>query len=378
MDARRGIKQLLATGLNLSGARQAAASVRRFKAGGRRVLVFGYHRVCTDFAAESAAAIDSCLISQATFARHVSFLSGHFELATMSRAVEVLSGNAKASRDLAVITFDDGYADVLQNALPILADVRAPATIYVSSGVVGKQGYFPHDRLYSLLTRWQGSESLLRGGATPWVRSVLANISSVPGGPHRWLHRLIAQRTPAELERLIDEMSDAAKIPSDPPASTAALGWDGVRKLAASGWEIGSHTTGHCVLSHLDSTAIEKDLKACKAAIERATKRKVAHFAYCNGYYNDAVIEALRRTGYESAVTTEDRLNHLGDDPYRIARRVLWEGSAMGAFGGPSESLIACQLDDTWSVLGFNASESGRRPMLPAATVAPERTRRLA
>jgi peptidoglycan/xylan/chitin deacetylase (PgdA/CDA1 family) len=129
---------------------------------------------------------------------------------------------------------------------------------------------------------------------------------------------------------------------------------------------LGAPTTGHFVLTHLDAEGIRRDLLACKASIESAIQRPVIHFAYCNGYYNDDVITGLQRAGFVSAVTTEDRLNRRGDNPYRIARRVLWEGATTGAVG-LSDSLLACQLDDTWSSLGFNASEPGFRAA-PART----------
>ncbi len=378
MGFRRGFKQLTAASVNLSGARHVIASVRRAAAGGRRVQVLGYHRVCDDFERESARAIESCIISRETFEHHIAFLVERFELVSMSRVVEVLNGTATAERDLTAITFDDGYADVLENALPVLQAYDATATIYVSTDIITSAGHFPHDRLYTLLLLWQQDGSFIHRNATPFVRACLDPVTMGQGGPHAWLHELIEERSPADLTKLIEEMSEGARVPAGPPATTAALDWDGVRALSAAGWEIGAHTTGHCVLSHMDPAAIERDLQACKASIEEATGRTPIHFAYCNGYYNEAVIAALQRTGFVSGVTTEDRLNRLGDDPYRIGRRVLWEGATTGTFGRISPSLLACQLDDAWSALGFNASEPGLRVRTSANADATLVTRRLA
>jgi peptidoglycan/xylan/chitin deacetylase (PgdA/CDA1 family) len=360
MDIRRTAKQVAAIGLDWSGARHLIAARRRIRAGGRRVLVFGYHRVCSDFEAERARSIETCLISRATFTQHVAFLSRHFELVTMSRALEVLAGRERAPRDVAAITFDDGYRDVLENAAPVLRAAGAPATLYVSSAVVARAGQFPHDRLYTLLQRWQQSQSLFRQTAPTALLDRLAPITALPGGPRIWLHELIDRLPPAELEHLIADLTDSDPVQARPPATAEALDWTGVRSLSADGWEIGAHTTGHFVLTHLDRPAIEAELRACRSAIEKAIRRPVEHFAYCNGYYNDTVIDALRRCGFVSAVTTEDRLNRIGDDPFRIARRVVWEGTARGS-AGTSASLLACQLDDTWSAFGFNASEPGFR-----------------
>lgn len=377
MEARKALKSAIALAVNRTGARSAIARARRFAAGGRRVVVLGYHRVTEDFEADRQNAIESCLISRRTFDAHLSFLQEEFELASMSRAVEVLTGQAKADRDLAVITFDDGYRDVLENALPVLQHHRAPATLYLSSGVVETRGYFPHDRLYSLLLEWHGNAAM-RARANTFELERIESASAMMGPqPKSWLYHLIRHHSAAELERLCQALQAIADRPVPPPSSARALSWDDVRALDACGVEIGAHTTSHCVLTHLPGHDVEADLRRSREAIERALGKPVRHFAYCNGYYNETVIAALKRTGYMSAVTTEDRLNRLGDDPFRIGRRVLWEKSAWGTSGQLSRDLLACQLDDAWSTLGFDASESGQRPEPSNRTNTPHEERRL-
>src|SRR4051812_13475688 len=100
MDLRRLAKELAASTIDHSGLRRLIGHGRRIAAGGRRIVVLGYHRVCTDLEAERTRAIESCLISQSTFAEHVEFLKRHFELTTMSRAVDVMTGATVSSRDI--------------------------------------------------------------------------------------------------------------------------------------------------------------------------------------------------------------------------------------------------------------------------------------
>src|SRR5262249_15906457 len=154
-----------------------------------------------------------------------------------------------------------------------------------------------------------------------------------------------------ELERACEEIERVAPS-ARPTPSSAALDWDGVRALAASGLEIGAHTVGHSVLTHCPASEIARDVDQCRPTTERESRRPVRHFAYCNGYYNDALVRVLRDRGFASAVTTEDRLNRRGADPFRIGRRVVWEGTTRGAFGGASGPLVACALDDAWTALG--------------------------
>lgn len=377
MNAKAFARTAAAFALHRSGARRGIAALRRMRAGGRRVVVVGYHRVCGDFEAERETSIESCLIGRETFRRHVAYLKENFEPVTMSRAVEALGGrdhgdgSREGGRDLAVITFDDGYRDLVDHALPVLREAGVPATLYVSSGIVDEGGWFPHDRLFSLLREWVRSPKM-RDRAASWATRTVDEARAVRGGPPRfWLGHLIRTRGPDVLEALCAELSRATDTLALPPTGARALDWEGVRTLAAGGFEIGAHTIGHRVLPHLSSEEIERELSEAKAAIEREVGTPVRHFAYCNGYYDARVLEALRRTGYASAVTTEDRLNRHGQDPYRIGRRVLWEGSARGPGGRQSSSMLACQLDGTWTSLGFDASESGELVVPEAASAPP-------
>ncbi len=377
MNARRLVKALSATAIEWSGLRWAVAFGARQVAGGRRVVIVGYHRVCADFEGERQRGIETCLISRETFRAHLDYLARRFDLSTMSRAVEVLAGRARARRDLAVITFDDGYQDVLENALPILREFDAPATIYVSSGPVTSRGHFPHDRLFALLRAFEESPAM-RARVPAETRETILRRGQA--GAKAWLHDLIRDETPARLEGLIHELAHASDVLARPPHRSLALDWDGVRALCDGGFEIGAHTVSHAVLTNLEPDAVEREIRESKAAIERAVGRPVRHFAYCNGFWNEAVIRALVRAGYQSAVTTEDRLNRLGDDPFRLGRRVLWEGSARGLQDRTSRSMLACQLDGAWTAFGLRRPEPGRMPEpVPVPLSAPQQgTRRLA
>lgn len=354
-------RHTLAQVLHHSGARKAISRLRRHQAGGRRVVVLGYHRVCSDFESDQAGCIPSCLIGQDTFRQHVEFLQEHFELVNMSQALDVLMGRDKLppNRDVAAITFDDGYRDLVDHALPVLSQLGAPATVYVSSGVISEGGWFPHDQLYSLLCDWNES-ARTRALCSGWANAQINEAKKSTGSQVRfWLGHLIRHCSPEVLDELRSELSSATAALPLPPPSARALDWEGLMQLKEGGFEIGAHTVGHRVLPHLSEEEILRELLESKSALEAVVGEPVRHFAYCNGYYDPRVIRALQRSGYVSAVTTEDRLNRHGQDPYRIARRVLWEGSARGPGNKQSAALLACQLDGTWASLGLSRPEPG-------------------
>ncbi len=140
-----------------------------------------------------------------------------------------------AARTLAV-TFDDGYRSVLTRALPVLARLGLPATVFVPTNFVGSE------RPMS----WPGIEH--------WIGT--------------------------EYE-----------------AELAAMSWDELGLLREEAWEIGSHTCSHARLSSLDDLALERELRESRAICEeRVGECRTLALPYGDG---DARIPvAARQAGY--------------------------------------------------------------------------------
>lgn len=347
LAARRFLKGVMAQLLHHLGGRDAVSAIRRVRSGGRRVAIVSYHRVVEDFSEEVKEAIPGLLIAKETFRRQLeaAWRAG-YQFASLAEGLEVLSGKRQAAKDLLVVTFDDGYRDVVQNAVPLLERMGVPATIYLPSGLIGTGRRLLHDQLY-LLLRAQFSR-------------VGGNLAEARQGLCAALDALIADRPAGTLAELAQTLS--TKLGVSPEAARGELlDWDEARWLSRRGFSLGAHTVEHVVLTHEQPARIDQELAESKAQIERETGSPVLDFAYCNGWYSNEVISSLVRNGYRSAVTTEDLPNVLGADPYTIKRKVLWEGASLGALGRFSDALAACQFDDVFGFLGLRRPVLGRR-----------------
>src|SRR5438874_3401415 len=151
--ARRVGKGAAALALHYSGARELLSAVQRRAVGGRRVLILSYHRVVADFAEEAKRSLYSLNIEQKTFRRHLEVLQESHDVVSLEDALSVLDGTRQAARDVATITFDDGYRDVYTHAFPVMHDLRVPGVVYVPSGFVGTDRRLGHDRLFTALRR---------------------------------------------------------------------------------------------------------------------------------------------------------------------------------------------------------------------------------
>ena len=121
--ARRAVKGVAALALHHSGARELLSTVQRRAVGGRRVLILSYHRVVKDFAAEEKRSLAQLNVAQRTFRRHLEVLQETHDIVSLDDALSVLDGSRAAARDVAVVTFDDGYRDVYTHGFPVLRDI---------------------------------------------------------------------------------------------------------------------------------------------------------------------------------------------------------------------------------------------------------------
>lgn len=167
-----------------------------------------------------------------------------------------------ADRPRLAVTFDDAYRSTLL-ALPILERLGLPGTVFVPTAHVGS------------------SEPMAWPGIDRWL-----------GGPHEpELHCMDAEQ---------------------------------IGRLQAAGWEIGSHTHTHPHLSTLKGGELADELARSRARVEELTGTRCRSIAYPYGDFDDAVVDAARAAGYETACTL-DVAEH-GGDPLRSPRVGVYRG----------------------------------------------------
>ena len=230
-----------------------------------RALVLVYHRV-----AETRDDPYGQAVRPETFARHLELLAREHPIVPLRDLVE------RRYRDGAVaITFDDGYADNLTEALPIAAKV--PITVFVTVEPVLDGSRFWWDEI---------------AGIEPGLRAKLhTRLKGLPGRERRGRIATLAWKDDADRGRplTLDELRDLASRP---------------------GVEIGAHTLSHPSLALLPAVEQERELAVAKARLEELLGRPVTLLAYPFGKPGDVSEETerlARRAGYRAAFTTVPR-----------------------------------------------------------------------
>ena len=116
--------------------RQIAAS-QRLKQGQVPVIVLFYHRVADQHP-------NDWTISTTRFREEIEWVRKRFDIVTLEEAQNRIREGSN-TRPTACITFDDGYGDNYQTAIPWLLGETIPFTYFVSTEFVKRQQPFPHD-----------------------------------------------------------------------------------------------------------------------------------------------------------------------------------------------------------------------------------------
>ncbi len=159
------------------------------------IVILLYHRVGVG----SGSVID---LSVEAFGRQLAQLSEKHRVIGLDQAADELAGPGPVAPGV-VLTFDDGTADFIDNALPVLADYRIPATLYVATGLLDTSRAWP-----------DGGIPMTRCGLAEVAESGFVTLGSHTHG-HKLLDRLPSNEIDDELDRSIAFIEDCCGVPVD-------------------------------------------------------------------------------------------------------------------------------------------------------------------
>ncbi len=280
---------------------------------GGSALVLMYHRILEtdDDPYELAIAPD-------VFDAQMERLSEEYRVLSAGELTGLITRRRRIPARSVVVTFDDGYFDLLTHAKPILKRHGVSATAFVSTGEIGTSR-----------ERWWDELAYLEGDARD---------------PARYAH-LRTFDAPAR-ETALDALAAERGLARPTRAENRTLTAAEVVELAAGGLvEIGAHTLSHSALAALDREQQRAEIAGSKAVLEGLLGRPVTLFSYPFGG-PDAVSDVTRsivaETGFAGAFTTDFGLSFPWTGRFAIPR------CAMSAL---SAEQFSAQLDQ-WFALG--------------------------
>jgi len=319
--------------------------------GGYRPLVLGYHRVVEDFEESVKHDMASMLISTAMLERHIDYLARHFKFVSLDEVGEAAQIGRPFPTPVAAITFDDGYQDVYENAVPLLKRKGISCGVFVVSDLVGRSAWQVHDKLYHLVEKgfslWEDPrrelDGVLRGLGLPASDILRDRIATK--SPHCAVSALLPNLSLDDIKRVMTALecnvgNGFVRVPRN-------MSWPMLRQMCEDGFTVGSHTRSHVSLPMESPATRDEELRTSKQTLEAQLGSPVDHFAYPGGHFTPDVVEALAGCGYQYAYTACPH-NDPRYPALTIERLLLWEGSSIDADGEFSEAILGCQARDLW------------------------------
>lgn len=303
---------------------------------GPRVLILLYHRI-----AESRSDPWSLAVTPHHFAEHLETLQQEARPIPLQQLSQgLLDGNLPDQS--VVVTFDDGYADNLYNAKPLLERYKVPATVFLTTGYIGHEREFWWDELDRLLLQPGTLPRVLtlniKGSTYRWELDNAAHYSQraarrrhrwrawggVSGARHR-LYRsiweLLHPLTEGERQEVLDELLVWADAEPVPRPAQRPLSLEEVVALARGKLiEVGAHTVTHPPLVTLSTASQRNEVLESKVRLEEILGRPVASFSYPHGNLSTETVGIVREAGFVCACSASADSVGQSADRFQLPR----------------------------------------------------------
>jgi peptidoglycan/xylan/chitin deacetylase (PgdA/CDA1 family) len=233
-------------------------------------------------------------------------LKRHFTFVGMDELCAFAAG-ATLPRNSVAITFDDGYLDNCEQALPILRRHAIPATFFIATSFISERRLYWWDRAAYILKRSQRSFIELR-----YPQALRLELEPNRSQAIFQLLRFVKEaHAPLDLTLFLDELAKAAEVAWTSElerefAERLLMTWDHVRELRAAGMSVQSHTRTHRILQTLPPHELEEELSGSRRDIERELGEPARAIAYPVGKpiaKTSPIRAALSQAGYEIGFT---------------------------------------------------------------------------
>jgi peptidoglycan/xylan/chitin deacetylase (PgdA/CDA1 family) len=291
-------------------------------------LILAYHRIST-----AQGVLQEVPVSPENFSEHLHELRKHTYPMSLSRLVQDLRHDSLPEKSIAV-TFDDGYADNLYNAKPLLEKYEIPATVFICTGYMGKEFWWDelerliacsqtdldtlHLQIGSKEFKWHPRNTNHESGHAEFRKKFC-----------RSLYHFLLALDPEDQNHAMDTIRSWTAAPPPESSSPRAMSSDEILQLVDSGLvEVGAHTSNHPVLPALSFERQREEIESSKRDLEALLGNRISGFAYPNGKASEYTKRIVQELGFAYGCTSLHNVVRPGNDIYELTR--FWQKDVDG------------------------------------------------
>ncbi|MGM9479722.1 polysaccharide deacetylase family protein [Roseateles sp. NT4] len=267
-------------------------------------------------------------VDAARFDTLLGWVKSWFNVLPLDEAARRLADGSLPAR-AAVLTFDDGYADNHDVALPLLQKHGLACSFFIATGFLDG-GRMWNDTLIEAVRRSSlpllDLRGLQDGRGNDLGQHALGDVASRRAALGNLIER-VKYLPPEPRVACVDAIAQRAEVqpPNDLMMSSAK-----VRALHAAGMQIGAHTVSHPILAKLGRQEAADEIGRSREVLQDLLGARVGLFAYPNGkpgndYLPDVHPGLVRELGFDAAVSTRWAASRRGEDLFQIPRFTPWD-----------------------------------------------------
>lgn len=262
------------------------------------------------------------------FEQRLGHLEKYYNPISLQKAYYFLAENKAAPINSIVLTFDDGYCDIFQNVLPLAEKYKIPFTVFLSTGVIGKNKSLWFQQVFNIL-----SKTTEQFFICPWSKKHLALNSQEEkvSSAFRYLRQLKLHLSPEKYDEEIEKLATQLKTSQAPSPCDTMLSWEQVKYLSQHPLvSLGPHTVNHYILTNLSNQQAEWEIEHSTNVLEEKIGKKNLFFCYPNGHkedFNNYHIGILKKNSFQAALSSIRGLNDCRENNLFALKRIGLDAS---------------------------------------------------
>lgn len=268
------------------------------------------------------------------FVEQVDTLANEFEMATLESAIEYLGGGYEPSRDLCLLTFDDGLLEHAEDVTPILSERGIEGIFGLITRSLEEGWIAPAHKNHLLLAALpiERYETAVDAALKELAPELVEREPSAEemAGVYRWdeprvrrlKYRLNYALPRSIREAVLERVFEEEIGPQSEVCRELYLDWRAAEQMQGEGMTLAGHSHEHQPMSSLADQ--REDIATCRALLrERCGDQQTWPFIYPFGKpatYDDETIRELRAAEFACSFCTDVGSSSPGADPFRIRR----------------------------------------------------------
>lgn len=274
------------------------------KQSSQRRLIIMYHGV----SAGRNFSINGRHLPSEEFEKHLKYFKTNFDVVSLKELCDKKKLQSQGKHSIA-ITFDDGYLNNIQHAMPLLLKYGLPATFFVSTKSLHEPEYI-HPADYLDIIRASSSEVLEING------TLFYDSNKQPGSPdndpYSFINSLRFDEFKETLVKLKSKYPVKNMVKRIDPDVYRVVSSEMIEKFSSNDlFAVGSHSHDHVNLSVLSKEEVKHQVGLSKKILEMHAPGSINSIAFPYGYFNKNVIECSMQEGYIYLLAAGDVTNEF-------------------------------------------------------------------